>query len=545
MNKNIFQTLCITCFTLILWITHSVAAQRSNWSTPIELSPPHSAANTDQTRSYGSSWFPDITTDHNGRLAVTWYSGIAIDPKEGGVLDLLMYREYRNGQWTAPIELFAPATGGLTVRHSILAGRDGKLHLFYRLGMAIVYTNAPFAMARFPQSWSEPKRISGSDPTYYVAAATDSKGGLHVIYSENVPDDPSKPNTACSGCSDLFYRRSVDGGQTWSTPINLSQSPDGITHPQIKIDAFDRIHIVWNEGIDTFVGSGQPHRGVYIRSDDGGNSWVDRYYFELPSSAYNALLRQMASAGISPTTLAYPKAVVQTALGVDNQGNPLVVFRGAHYDRIFSQFSPDGGRNWLPAQELIGLVARATTYDNYSLTTDNAGNIHLAACAYQANEQIDTFTPPTLWHLVWSSQRWSMREVIMQNELYPEYPKIITSNGNQLHVVWFTRNRDDIFTSERSKYRVWYSQRSLNIPAATALPTFTPTATIFNQIPITATPTPAPTATPLPANITQAPPMTSRPIWESAALIVIGSSLLIPIALISLIVFVRWRLTRQ
>lgn len=540
MNRHT-PILLLALLCAITVLTPAAYAQRSGWSDPLELSPlrPPPGVEAESQRRYGSSWFPDIAADPRGNLYVTWYSGIALQASEGRSLDLLMYREQIDGKWSEPLEALAPATGGLTVRNSLVVARDGRLHAIYRSNTAIVHASIPLGAAA-SSDWSQPKQISGFGAAYYVALTADSKGVLHAVYSE-ASDDPANPSPNCPNCSDLFYRRSLDGGETWSPPRNLSQTTYGENRPHIKVDQFDRVHVAWDEGIDWYAGAGQPRVGVYVRSDDAGQTWTERTEFRIPAAAVNAIRRQQATIPTErtqpgratpgatterPTPPTHLDAAIQTTLGLDGRGNPLIVFRGAHYNRIYSQYSADGGDTWGPPAELVGLIARPSDLDIYSMATDGAGNVHLVLGAFLPTDQPDDPTsPPTLWHLTWANGRWGGREQIMRGELYPEYPKIVVTGGNKLHVVWFTRSREDLFDSARANYRVWYSTRAIGAPAASALPFFTP-APVPTQPAAEATPTPAPAPTALPATIADAPLALGQPAWEGPALATIALALL-------------------
>lgn len=554
--------LLITLLCAAFGAGHVALAQRSGWSRPFELSPPRPASQNSvpEDQRYGSSWFPDIAAAPDATLFVTWYSGKALPVNEGGSLDLLMYRELRDGRWSDAAEVIAPAVGGLTVRNTIVVARDGRLHAVYRQNTNIVHASAPIAEARLAASWSPPTKLSGFGASYYTALATDSKGNLHAFYSEAINDEPGEENLICPGCSDLFYRRSSDGGGTWSAPVNLSGTQEGENRPQVKVDQFDRIHVVWDEGIDWYAGRGEPRAGVYRRSDDGGLTWSEPVTFHLPQSTLNQLRRAReraeAAAGRptpppagAPTATPGPPAVegprhldavLQTTIGLDGQGNPIVVFRGAYLERIYSVVSSDGGDTWGEPAELPGLVARPSDLDIYSMATDGAGTVHLLVPAHLPGVVLnDPFAPVALWHLTWNGRNWVGREAVMQNELYPEYPKLIVTTGNQLHAVWFTRSREDLYKSEGARYRVWYSSRLTGAPAVAPLPLFTPVPTAPGAAVAEPTTLPTPVPTALPAEVAALPPIAARPAWEGPALAVIGMALAPVILLLGGVLIVR------
>lgn len=538
-----------------LWLSGAAGAQAQTggWRAPVEISQPPLpegvAAGPDERR-YGSSWFADLAIGPEGSNHITWYSGISLGGESSSSLDLLMYREQRDGRWTPINEVAAPGTGGYTVRNSLAMGRDGKLHAIYRAGTVLLYTSAPWEEAASARAWSAPVLLADGS-TYYNALAADNAGGLHALWSEMVMDDPLTPNKLCPNCSDLFYRRSLDGGASWEPAQNLSRSLEGEGRPQMRVDGRNRIHVAWDEGADWYAGAGLPKAGVYRRSDDGGATWSEPVYFRLPAEVAAAIASQRAeeeAEAQSPTPTPDPNklpeyldAVQQTALAVDNAGNPAVVFRGVENDRLYLQRSLDGGDTWEPPAEIPGVLARNLSDNNldiYALAADGADNLHLLMVGFDAR----TFNPfeptnPSLLYLSFDGT-WSEPEAVIVNELYPEYPRLQVYNGNQLRAVWFTRSRDDLFNSERARYRVWYSERAVDAPAVPPLPQFTPVPTAASTpTPLPPTPTLAPT--PLPAAALAAPPMNGPPDWEGRGLITILLALLPPAAIVGAVVAFR------
>src|SRR5690606_1141670 len=68
--------------------------------------------------------------------------------------------------------------------------------------------------------------------------------------------------------------------------------------------------------------------------------------------------------------------------------------------------------------------------------------------------------------LTWDGSSWSPPDVIAayQGDM-PEWPRIAVGLGNELHVVWFVRDAENLFNSAAGNYRVWYSTRTVNSEA--------------------------------------------------------------------------------
>jgi len=107
--------------------------------------------------------------------------------------------------------------------------------------------------------WSAAQRITWtSGDSYDPAVAIDSNDAVHVVWYEDTP-----------GNDEIFYKNSPDGGTTWSAAQRLSWTTGYSWHPAIAIDSNDAIHVVWH---DSTPGDGNTEI-YYKRSTDGGTTW--------------------------------------------------------------------------------------------------------------------------------------------------------------------------------------------------------------------------------------------------------------------------------
>jgi hypothetical protein len=529
----------------LLWSHAPVAAQSAGWSAPFPVS---------DINKTPTSWFPDIAIGPAGSVHIVWSSGLPGKKKEDAGRDLLLYRELRDGKWSSINDIDTPGEGGYTVRNSIIMGRDGNLHVLVREGLYTSYMSAPWERAWSANAWSAPRHMNGGG-AYFNALAMDSKGALHVTWNEAIPDDPQAPKPACSFCADLFYRRSADGGKSWSAPINLSQSPEGSVKQQVAIDKGDNIHVVWEEGFDWYASMGDPVAGMYRRSRDGGRSWDKPVRFTLPPVPAEPPDTAEPNATPAPPAPPTPDAPRQVTIGLYQNAAPIVVYRSNVTDNIYYQLSEDGGGAWSKPAIIPGIRARSirdTDHDDYTMATDGAGNVHLVCAGFLSNDT-DPASSLKLLHLVWNGRGWSRPEVIAASDAYPtidmvtrvdgerlpifpEWPRAVIS-GDTLHVTWFTRNERDLFTSDNAHYQVWYSARRVDGPAIAPLALFTPVPTAAP-----ATPTAQPTLVPTPAlapDIIDASPIDGAAAWEGPGIVAVGLAMLAVAALLGLVVLAR------
>jgi len=458
--------IAVLLFVLLLGIlvtslrTPTGAWAQSPWSNPVSIST--------KTK---LPWFPDIAVDADGRIHVV-YDTRDVPVGEEEVLPGIMYTVYENGEWRTPNDIHLGKTGNI-FRPAIAIDPRGNLHM---TALGVRYRRAPVDNAWSAAAWYN--HVLDGGTTYMSDVAVDSRGNLHAVYEKWILlAEPMQmtDDRQIYGLSDIFYRRSSDGGQTWTAPANLSQTAEiGSHRVQIKIDSHDIIHVTWDEGWDRWSLYDTPREGVYIHSTDGGRTWSKAVRFYEPERT-NA---QMAAAS-------------------DNRGNVLAIWRPTTIDQVYYTWSTDGGSSWSRVQPIPKFYARAyndTMFDAYDMATDSEGNIHLVAVGRSRPPAFEGDAVPLgVYHLTWDGMVWSDPEPLAIYEPdfgFPEYPKLTISEGNQLHTVWFVR--DEQWGGVH--YRIYYSHsesaapRQTPPPTPTAAPTMTPTPL----------PTPLPTATPLP-----------------------------------------------
>lgn len=422
-------------------------ADTGPWSRPVKIS-------TGQ-----SGWFPDVAAADDGRVHVVWNQSqpeeTEKDPveevlEEEGlvqpsvrVLSALYYSRWDGKSWTKPNDI-AVAQKGVALRSALAVDGAGHTHLL-RLGIGdlqadstqhheldVWHTRSDGARAESVMSWTPPKRVSRDASGYFTDIAIDSRGVIHVIWSENIAGAPA-----------LLYSNSRDGGASWSPRVVLDGSSFVWWYrAQLKVDARDRLHVVWE--VTDRKNLGSTRGAVYARSEDGGASWSHTIFPEnLPPYPFYRLR------GPGPQ---------QPTIGIDGRGDTLLVYRDGDTGRVLYRVSTDGIR-WSPPAPLPGVRAGVDRpYDVYDTVTDSAGRVHLAVVAYP-----DGFDTMSLLHAEWNGQGWSSPDVIVGSPPYPEYPRLALSEGRRLHVVWFGGDRH---TVDRDPVGIWYSTAETSAPRA-------------------------------------------------------------------------------
>lgn len=481
------------------WVPPAPAAPAAadlTWTTPALLSPLSQ-----------SSWFPDIFADLAGRVHVVWSSGIATGPRQE--FDTVIYRSTVDGvNWTPPVDIAALPTKGAVTRATLLVDPTGWFHLTYR-SYTIYYAHAPVTDVRAARLLPA-QPVSSPDVGYFSRMVLDTHGRLHLFYTENAFI------AGCTGCFHAYHRWSEDGGNTWSAPVDISPVPTGVAKPQIVVDDQDNLHVVLEMGRGGDLGQvPEPATVAYVASYDRGATWTQpRTFAPVEQSTRNI------------------------AIGLDRSGALVAswLLADPEKDQVFYSVSADRGRTWSDPQPIPGIWGGWALYqaktDTYMMTRDSAGTLYLMLVGreQQTDETLSVLC------LRWDGSAWSAPQAVMTIKGdVPEWPRLAVSNGNQLNLVWFVRNKAGIFGDDR-QYSVWYTRATAAAPAVPTVvwPTAQPTA------PVTATPdrrlARTPSATPTQRLLLTPSAQALEPYNESDYLLIAAASLVPVLALIAAVV---------
>lgn len=404
------------------------------------------------------AWFPDVAIDPAGTVHIVWNTSEETSATQTGseatsqgptVQDYLMYGQFGSPNLAPPTDI-GIAHGGEAIRNAILLDRDGTVDVLYRSGEHIWFIKAPVSGAPRASAWSAPRRLSGNGTAYYAAIAQDASGTLHVLYTENAPIDVPQA-AAATRRESLFYRRSSDGGATWSSAIRLSSTTTlrGTTRPQIRISG-TTVVVAWDEGYDNINAKGDPAIGGIRRSLDGGRTWQP--------------IQVIADSDV-------PIEQMTFAFGKENRA--LLVWREVGKDIVRFATSDTAGASWSAPLTVPNIIARPYLlkhqFDRYALAADSTGVFHLLAVG-----QVGSPDQLALLHLELRDGTWSAPQSVYSGQGLPEYPGIATDGGNHITVSFFVR--DNLF--EIGNYRVWRVDGVMVAPAVAPrpVPTVVPTS---------------------------------------------------------------------
>ncbi len=470
-------------------------------------------------------WWESLTTDVQGTTHLTWYGGLS---ENGIAADVMKYAYLpADGEWSKPNDVIYTGSGGYTIRNAIAITTDGMLHAIFRANVKHETSNAPIAGAINAANWSTPQEIDTIG--YYVSMTADSNDVLHIAYNSRldnlIPLGGGNPEAGiCTYCEDLYYRRSTDGGKTWSDPVGISTLPDtGSDRMDIFQGQSGRLYIDWDEGHDWYVGKGNPKDVRIVYSDDEGLTWSKPIILD---------------GGNDPN-----KRPIQIAVTEMRDKEMMAVWRYSNdLDRgIYYQISQDNGVTWTDPKAIDGIVARSvvneTGLDDYDLITDKLGVVHLFAVG---QPDLLSKANPTLYHVAFQQGLWTQPFPIAYSQDYwPEWPKASIGIHNDIHLVWFSRGikENAPIKSYTDILKVYYSHLPGGF-SVEATPTFRPTATIL--------PTPTvfqhfdPTVTPLPTLDNYKPIYSTATKDNNAALTVVGGVFAAGLFCLVVVVLIRF-----
>ncbi|RMG56236.1 MAG: exo-alpha-sialidase [Acidobacteria bacterium] len=240
----------------------------------------------------------------------------------------------------------------------------------------IMYSRRESVTGRFasPIRLSDPALVA-SDPTIQV----DDRGTINVMWTQRQPG---------SGFQDVFLSRSTDGGESFSEAVNVSQTMSSrvsASAPALAVDGDGNIYASWTQ---SDLSSGSLLEDVYFRrSTDGGESFSEAVNVsQVPDSNIRAFSSSIAvddegninllwtqldfngfseniflsrstdggetfSAAVNLTQ--FENAFIQAlgaVLGVDGMGNIYVAWTQLDFDRggqdVYFSFSQDGGETF-------------------------------------------------------------------------------------------------------------------------------------------------------------------------------------------------------
>lgn len=240
-----------------VWVTSSeMGALDIIFAPPSPWSP---AVNVSQSEAYPD--LPAMASDLEGQTHILWSEAASAEEPAAG----LIYARWDGEGWTRPAQVLTSPDGGAGEPALVAVG--DRLHAVWSSGEGeVFYSHAFIHDAYSPGGWSEPRLLSGEE-TFASGPdiVADTAGGLHAVFAVAVNEGRG-----------VYYTRSA-GGEAWGPASRVFDAAGagwmGVGQPHLAADHRGVLHVAWVQAHP--LASGPPEGAYYARSLDGGETWSE------------------------------------------------------------------------------------------------------------------------------------------------------------------------------------------------------------------------------------------------------------------------------
>jgi hypothetical protein len=223
------------------------------------------------------------------------------------------------------------------------------------------------------------------------------------------------------GSPEIYFKKSDDGGATWTTSKNLTNNAGYSNIPAIAVDG-PNIYVVWQEDYEIY----------FKKSDDGGATWTTSK--NLTNNAGLSLLPAIAVDGSS----------IYVVWIDDTPGNYQIYFKK----------SDDKGVTWTTSKNLTN---NAGAFYNPAIAADGS-NIYIVWEDYTMGVSEIYFKKSDNGGATWSKKK------NLANNLGDSWYSAIAVNGSNIYVVWSDctpGNYEIYFKKSDDKGVTWTTSKNL------------------------------------------------------------------------------------
>ncbi len=404
--------------------------------------------------------WPTVIVDNYKSVHVFWTE--LLDSQESSDYVIMHTMKTGQGEWTTPIDIIIRDSWPYSHPHGVIL--DGKIYLIWSEWSGLYFSSAPLIGSDSAANWQKKQVIAQQTGINQNAIVVDQTGTIHVIYSELAAN--------LSGDGNIYYLTTIDGGDYWTSPLQISKVVDPknmvCNNPDLAVDNQGGLYAAWGESryINDGINTSWRERGVlFTRSIDMGENW------EVPIDISDP----------NPTSTLWEAA---PSIGVDTEGQVSLVWTCGENPFRCYRYSSDHGATWNPIENILNPFMSLAGWDGMVVTLN--GDLHLITQLRYPENMYYSVKP--------RNGSWIGPTPISDNQeiAYGHYPEV-TSDEERLYVV---------FQQSDKAGQVWYAEGWLTnsisfplIPKAT--PTFSPTVSISTPRPQTSeiVNTPSPTVT--------------------------------------------------
>ncbi len=370
-----------------------------------------------------SQWQPDVRLTNDTNFSATSFNGARTMAVSGNVLHVI-WSDDRDGNreiyykrspdeglsWGADARLTNNIAG--SIFPSVIAS-GSEVHVVweeYRDG-----NNAEIYYKRSADggiTWGADTRLTFNPASSFSPSAAVSGSVVHVVWFDTR-----------DGNSEIYYKRSPDGGISWGTDTRLTINAAASAFPSVTVSGSE-VHVAWEEYRD---GNGEMY---YKRSTDGGLTWGTdtRLTFNIANS-------------FSPSISA-SGSLVNIAWHDERDANR----------EIYNKRSPDGGLSWGTDTR----VTNDTSVSSYASVSVSGSNVHLAWINEPGGNLELYYNRSTDGGLTWGT------ETRLTNDSARSTDPAVDVTGSTVHIIW-TDARDN-FPVYTGNYEIYYKRDSTGNP---------------------------------------------------------------------------------
>jgi len=216
------------------------------------------------TWSSGHSNDPAIAVDSGNHIHVVYSDDTPGSPE-------ICYRRSTNGGSTWGSVRRLTWTSAPSYTPAITADSSNHIHVVwkeYKPGVPEIYYKRSTDGGA---TWGSARRLTWtSSPSDFPSITVDSSNHIHMVWQDRAP-----------GNFEIYYRKSTNGGDTWGSVRRLTWTSGLSNSPAIALDSSNHIHVVWTDGTPGAIDI------YYKRSTNGGVTWTTKRltWSSLPSSS--------------------------------------------------------------------------------------------------------------------------------------------------------------------------------------------------------------------------------------------------------------------
>jgi len=334
----------------------------------------------------GDSRGPAIATDSSGNLHLVWF-----DSTPG--LAKIYYKKSTDGGATWAANKRISWTSGWSGYPAIAVDSSDNLHVVWWDSAPgnneIYYTKSTDGGA----TWTASRRLTWtSGSSLYPALAVGFSGNLHLVWYDDTP-----------GNSEIYYRKSSNGGVTWTTSQRLTFTSGRSIYPAIAVDSIGSVHVIWS---DETPGNLEIY---HKKSTDGGATWT----------ANQRLTWTLGAASYGASIAVNPSGTLQLVWNDFAPGN----------EEIYYRKSTDGGTTWTPSQRLTW-TSGSSLYP--AIGVDSLGGLHVIWQDDTPGNNEIYYKKSTDGGAIWTANQrltWTSGQT--------RWPNIAVDFSDNLHAVWW------------------------------------------------------------------------------------------------------------